>query len=379
MEPFREKRRQDERLKVAEQAAAWVIAFEEELGAKERTEFAEWLQESPLHVEFFLRATAVNQMGALLTPQTRARIEAATRTTESTDDIVQLGNSGSVPQLTMPHRDRKYRVSWGAGIAAAAAALVVGVLLLYSFGPLSWQRYATTVGEQRSVTLADGSIVYLNSDSRISVRYQRGGRDVRLTAGEALFKVAHDKARPFRVYIDAAVVQAVGTQFDVYRKPTETRVAVIDGVVQVSPRRTTRQTYADSRRTDNDRLAAPARLVAGQGVQLNLDGQVSKPKPINVAQVIAWRQRRLIFEWERLEAIVAEFNRYNRMQIRVEDEAAGARRYTAVFDANEPQTLLQFLASEDDLELTRQGDEFIIRQKEILPPSPSPNVSADSR
>ena len=100
--------------------------------------------------------------------------------------------------------------------------------------------------------------------------------------------------------------------------------------------------------------------------------------PINVAQVTAWRQRRLVFEWERLETIVAEFNRYNRLQLRVEDAAARARRYTAVFNANEPQALLRFLAKEHDLEFDRQGDLLIIRHKATPAPKDTSSLSADA-
>lgn len=386
MDAFIDKRRQDELLKAAEQAAAWAISADKELGSQERAQFAAWLEESPLHVELFLRATAVNQIGDMLTPQTRSRLEAAMQTPVHADaGIVPLQTGGLPPDSPTQYWKRKGPAGWSVGIAAACAALVAA-LWLYGSGTFLWERYTTAVGEQRSVTLSDGSVLYLNSDSKVLVRLRRGVREVRLGAGEAMFKVAHDTARPFRVYVDDAVVEAVGTQFDIYRQPTQTTVAVVEGIVQVSERPDERRSaprLADdpTRRVEPDepaQLPASKRLLAGQAVQLNLNGKMSKPLPINVAQVTAWRQRRLVFEWERLETIVAEFNRYNRLQLSVEDATARARRYTAVFDANEPQALLRFLSKEHDLEFDRQGDVLIIRHKANPAPQNSSSFSADA-
>jgi transmembrane sensor len=87
---------------------------------------------------------------------------------------------------------------------------------------------------------------------------------------------------------------------------------------------------------------------------------------VNIAQITAWRQRRLVFEWETLAAIAAEFNRYNRTpRIRVEGDAVGARRYTAVFDADHPQTLLKFLSRDPDLTFATEGDDFVIRGRQV--------------
>ena len=81
-------------------------------------------------------------------------------------------------------------------------------------------------------------------------------------------------------------------------------------------------------------------------------------------EALAWRERRLVFKAERLDAIAAEFNRYNRVpQIRVEGDSVRTRRYTAVFDADNPQTLLKFLAKDNDLKFAAEGDDFVIRAR----------------
>jgi len=114
-------------------------------------------------------------------------------------------------------------------------------------------------------------------------------------------------------------------------------------------------------------------------VVLAADGEIAQPVRINIAQVTAWRQRRLVFEWETLETIAAEFNRYNRTQIHIKGDLARQRKYTAVFDANEPQTLLEFLAKDGDLVFTVQGDELIIRKRQDSGSVASQELSAKSQ
>ncbi len=350
MDTARDKRRQDELTKVAEQAAEWLIVLEEEPGT-EHVAFAQWLEESPLHVEMFLRATAVSRMGELLIPADCKALAARFAEGAPVSNVILLevealnpdpGLVAAPAAATLETSRRRRLPRW----AAAAASLLVAVGGAAAWWKnASWDGYTTKVGEQRAVALADGSVVYANTDTRIKVRYSESAREIRLVQGEALFKVQADSKRPFRVHVGDTTVQAIGTQFNIYRRPTETTVAVIEGVVQVSK--------------DGD-----ARLGAGQAVNVGADGPIKRPVAVNLAQVTAWRQRRLVFEWETLETIVSEFNRYNRTpQIRLEGDAVRQRRYTAVFDADNPQTLLKFLARDSDLAFAAKGDDFVVRAR----------------
>ncbi|MCP6755955.1 FecR domain-containing protein, partial [Klebsiella pneumoniae] len=91
---------------------------------------------------------------------------------------------------------------------------------------LGWRTYTTARGELRSVELADGSVVHINTQSRIDVNLSPRAREVRLVGGEALFKVQRDTTRPFLVYSGNAVIQAIGTQFNVRLQQTDTTVSV---------------------------------------------------------------------------------------------------------------------------------------------------------
>jgi transmembrane sensor len=94
--------------------------------------------------------------------------------------------------------------------------------------------FTTGVGEQRMITLQDGSRIYLNSDTRLTVRLDKNRRLVRLAGGEALFDVAKNPSRPFIVDAGEMQVRAVGTEFVVRRDPHELAVTLVEGTVRIA-------------------------------------------------------------------------------------------------------------------------------------------------
>jgi len=241
-------------------------------------------------------------------------------------------------------------------VVAAAAVAAAGVAFAAIWVGLShWERFETPIGEQRAIQLAEGSIVNLNAQSLLQVRFSDSKRDIRLLRGEAMFKVAPDRVRPFRVHTPSAVVQAVGTQFNVYARPDgTTTVAVLEGRVQVS---------ADGTAAAK-RSAAPAALAAGEEARIEATGNVERRANANVADAVAWQQRKLVFKRTALEDIVMEFNRYNKsLQIRLDGVEPGSLRFTGAFDADDPLSLAALLARESDLAVQRRDKEIVIRAR----------------
>src|SRR5262249_32970156 len=124
---------------------------------------------------------------------------------------------------------------WALPLAASLVALAMGALWWDHDGELFGipKTYRTAHGEQSVQRLPDGSIRRLDTDSQATVRYSKGERLVELNNGQALFAVAHEPARRFRVVAGVAGVIALGTRFDVYRKPAFTEVTVAQGEVAV--------------------------------------------------------------------------------------------------------------------------------------------------
>jgi transmembrane sensor len=323
---------------IAEDAAEWLLRLEDDGSQQCREEFVAWLKHSPAHMDEFLLVTSAYR--AMHGADPGRKIDAAELFRRSGRPVVSLQRE--LKTAGAQQSPRRFVLS------GLAAALVFVALAGWWAFPLfiGVHTYSTAVGEQRTVKLAEGSVVYLNTQSLIRTRFSRSLREIQLLDGEALFVVEKDPARPFRVLAGPTVVQAIGTQFNVYRRSDAVKVSVIEGSVQVSAG------------------ANPAPLQAGEEAKVTAAGAIVKHATEDSTQAIAWRQRQLVFHSRPLREIAAEFNRYNRMQLRVEGQTMPNRRVTGVFSADNPQALLKFLETDADLQVRRLDDTVFIRARE---------------
>jgi transmembrane sensor len=291
-------------------------------------------------VEAFLQAARLTQ--ALESSETRwpdtpaAELIRAARTARQ--EIATLPSSTRTNlQTAAPSR-------WLALVASVATAAILGsVAWMYLY--TGAQRFETALGEQRSVVLADGSLVTLNTSSSIEVHMVKDRRTVHLLAGEALFDVAHDPARPFDVVAGTTTVRAVGTQFDVDRRPGATTVTVVEGRVAVITG------SGDVRQQHESRLP----LAAGE--QVTLGPHVTRlPVRTDAATTVAWTQRKLIFAHRQLGEVAAEFNRYNRQRIEIRSAELRSQEVSGVFQANDPASFLTFLSRLPDVRIEKSPD-----------------------
>lgn len=178
-----------------------------------------------------------------------------------------------------------------------AASIVVTVMAVVGASPAV---YATGVGEQRRVHLADGSVLRLDTDSRAVVAFSRRRRNLLLTRGQALLQVAHDPQRPFLVRADGTVVRALGTVFDVRLSGRDLGVVLLQGSVLVKT-------------SKGDQVM----LHPGQAVHARA-GVLATPNSVDPGRAVSWTQRRLIFAGAPLAAAVAEVNRYTRAKVALE-------------------------------------------------------------
>lgn len=199
------------------------------------------------------------------------------------------------------------------GAAGLVAATLVGALCL-GFWLDGRDRFSTAVGGERVLQLGDGSVVRLDTDSRVRVRFDGRRRLVELDQGRALFEVAHDAARPFVVRADGTEVRAVGTVFDVSRLGAGVTVSMVEGVVEVS---------------DDRGGEGPQRVAAGQQIQLKASQR--RIVPINPAVETSWTQRRLVFRAIPLSEAVAQVNRYLKAPIVLADDVPRTAPVSGVF------------------------------------------------
>ncbi len=211
--------------------------------------------------------------------------------------------------------------SWRA-LRFVAATCTIAVLA--AAGAYHWttheDRYATTVGQRATVTLADGSQIELNTNSAISVSLGVQKRSVVLFKGEAFFRVHHDAARPFTVLAAGHRVTDLGTAFSVRTSGSRLEVTLVEGRARLETADEGIQRHA----TD---------LTPGEVAVATADSiSVSRVPTRAIANALAWRKGKLVFNHVTLAEAAAEFNRYNGTKLIVEPNAAYLK-ISGTFDA----------------------------------------------
>jgi len=221
-----------------------------------------------------------------------------------------------------------------AAIAASLAVLVGGasVVLLHPFG----HTLRTHVGEQRTASLDDGSVVGLNVATRVSYDITRAQRSVRMDDGEAVFFVKKDPRRPFLVRAGDYRIGGTGT-FNVRCRDGDLDVSVTDGVL----------TVAD---LHGRKLAD---LSAGQRLRMGPDG---KPlvTPVDASSVAEWRLRIVGYEDATVGQVVEDLNRFYDRPIEVDDPDLAARRVTLRLQVEDRERTLKTLGDLLGAQIERQ-------------------------
>lgn len=332
-----------------DEAAEWLAALSDPACEEgERQEFLAWLRRSTLHVEEFLRISALAKRlssPGLWPPESIQQLVEQARA--KPDGLIRLAGPDIERERPRPWKRNGFRLAASIVLAAALGVLafVPGRI------PGDSSTYATATGEMRSIMLPDGSRVDLNTRSRLRLHYSPETRGVELLEGEAIFRVAKDRQRPFRVAARSTEIVAIGTMFNVYAQQARTVVTVLEGRVEVTDRPPAAS-------------AAHQQLVLARGDQAVIAPHqpISRVALADPAKVTSWTERRLIFEDTPLANVAAEFARYNSRVIRIEDGAIAARQITGVFDATDPASLVQFLAAQGDIQVTEQDGGWVLRE-----------------
>lgn len=241
-----------------DEATIWFVEFSEnDVSQAQRQQFIAWLRTSPEHIRAYLQITAHWEDARALQSSRRHSIDELVALARTDSNVVPLQAPLKVPVQApvsgissgfLSQQSDRYQTTGETpkrahvigtferkfSIAASIALVAIGSLAWYWYN-YQLNTYTTAIGEQRSITLADGSTVELNSRSKIRVAYHDRERDIQLLNGQALFHVAKDRTRPFIVHTNTTNVRAVGTQFDVYQKNNATVVTVVEGIVAVIP------------------------------------------------------------------------------------------------------------------------------------------------
>ena len=288
------------------------------------------------------------------TPQNRAAYESVEATWRRAGDLKDDPDIKSALKAALAKdRPRGGRRGLAARVWAPALGMAslagIGFALAIGLGVIgSGQTYATHVGEQRLVRLADGSSVRLDTDTRLAVSFSRSARHIRLERGQAYFEVAHDRGRPFTVDAGPLSVRAVGTKFDVRQEAGGPRVTLVEGVVQVRSRGATPGAWT---------------LKAGEQVIL---GKAAAKTAADVGAATSWTSGHLVFQALPLSQAIDEVNRYSVRKIRLNAPAIANVAVNGVFETGDTDAFVAAACDLHALRATRQSDGTI-----VLDPNPS--------
>lgn len=300
-------------------------------------------------------------------PQNARAFELATEVWEESEKLRSV-----VPFRPLSHVEHRPR--WGGMVAAFAAVLamvIVGIVWFQNVGVV-----ATAVGEQRQLVLEDGTRVFLNTDTRIVVKYDDQTRRVELRRGEALFNVAKRSDWPFVVVAGDRQVKALGTSFVVRKEAERLAVTLVEGSVVVSPvlpanSEPTQPATGSSATVEQPLVTADLhvrksagefKLAAGQRLTFDTGSATTLDTP-SIEKTTAWRRGQVILDDTPLQAAVTEMNRYNETKLVVADPDSAALPINGLFQAGDSRHFANAVALSYGLVVIERDDEIVLSGK----------------
>lgn len=305
----------------------------------EQQQLQQWLQVDSAHQDAYRQYELIWQdLGNLKSKEITA-LKASVKPSlfESTRSL--LGGIFSGFQLLNPKSQF--------GLALASVAILAIVIIGFQPEKITVQNFATTTGEVKKFILEDGSEITLGAKSELKAWATSKERHIILVSGQAFFKVAKNPQRPFWVDAGETKVRVVGTQFDVRRGSDRTRVAVLEGIVNVSS-------------TNKSTSTTPVVLTAGQQVTRLNAGTFETVNAISVSELESWRNGRLIYLRASLADVVADANRYFNNSISLGSKNLADLKVTAAVSTNQIDALTDMLSSSLPVVLERDAQNNIV-------------------
>jgi transmembrane sensor len=316
-------------------ASEWLVRLETASSEEIQAEFARWLESDPRHKAVYLRLERGWRRADRL--KNLRPLDGAIN-----ENVLETFPQGQeqLPADEPPAVSR--RTPWIAA-AAALAIVAIGPIMWFVGSHMGWQTYKTQLGGLERISLEDGSTATLNTNTQLRVRLTKERRELILDRGEALFTVAHDPHRPFDVKAAQTVVRAVGTSFSVrLHDQTQVDVIVKEGRVAIDPP----DDSLNLKLAQSAPLPQMSTLAAGETVRVRarkLD--VQRIDTEDMTRKLAWTQGRLWFDRVTLAEAIAEFNRYNRRQLVIDDPAIAGLRIGGAFDATDLDSFVAALGT----------------------------------
>jgi transmembrane sensor len=337
---------------IAAEAAERLLAREEQAGDGD---LLSWFRNSPLHIAEYLGMAKLSSDLALVAREIDYPLEKLVADARENSNIFELpsgdlrGAAAGTKPVTRPYLVRTALVL----VLASIVGLGVSLTLTRST-PDSELRYTTGHGEERTIRMTDGTFVHLNTDSMLDVKFEPNVRLVQLERGEAYFEVAKASDRPFRVRVGTTEFQDVGTAFDVSAGNAGAVITVAEGRVRIVKAGSSARVNA----TTN-----PADVTAGQQATVSASGAIVAVTTPHLDQVLGWTRQQIVFDREAIRDVVAEFNRYNDVQIVVRDARIANIAISGNFHVRDERAFVAFLNHLPGVRTSETEGMIVIRAK----------------
>jgi len=397
-----------DRGKVEQEAVDWLIKLDgdDKPSEQDLQALKQWMALSPAHIEELDKLNAfwgdLSVLTELNIPLVKPAVLAAAKNKRQTEAANEASKNAFKETRKETTKAASFtRSPWAVAASVLGLAILIQLVVWSGGKPLDSTNgyYATAIGKQTSVLLADGSTLHLNTNSRVSVDYAEGYRNIRLLQGEVHFDVAKNKAQPFRVYAGQGRVQAVGTAFTVYLRAKDIEVLVTEGKVELATHKAQLATHKTQQATElqsssqletqpdkisdieADNSASPgyyltipverlgllaegqqATIVVAQNNETGGKHNTHKVELMDaktLARRDAWRKGLVLFAGDSLEEVVAEISRYTTLSIEIVDPALKEIRIGGQFRLGDVNGMFKVLETNFGLSVTMLDSEHV--------------------
>ena len=311
--------------KTEQQAREWLIRlYSDDITAEEQNDFKSWLTMSSANPPAY-RATEKIWRG-----------------------LGELQES-NILQPTKKHVRSRYLDILKPVAIAACLVLVLFTSLFFQNNNPVLGNFSTTSGQIKDVVLADGSVISLAANSKITTSYSSDKREINLLSGQAYFDITKNTERPMTVTIADTVVHVTGTEFNINKNPQEIRISVTEGTVIIGDKSPQKPTGSFVKLSMNDQLVT------------DLNGHILKKTNFDINEVISWRTGRLVYIDEKLINVIAEVNRYREIPIKIINPELNDIKISASFNAYKSNQMLEGLALSYPVTINENDHSVIIR------------------
>ncbi len=234
------------------------------------------------------------------------------------------------------------------GLAALAVAAFLGTGAAWFLLNSAQKVYTAPIGGHRTVVLADGSVVELNTDTILRVAEDSGGRIAELEKGEAYFQIKHDASNPFVVKVAGHRITDLGTKFLVRADANRVEVALAEGGARIDS--------FNASKNSRSVILKPGDVAIAAGENLS----VTKFSREHLTDTLGWRRGVLIFDHTTLAEAADEVNRYNKKKLVIADAEAGRFMIGGTFPTNGVDTIAAAAKDFFGLRVEDRGDEILI-------------------